>query len=381
MYLRTLAFPLPILITAALHAQPFAIGHTSVVFFDTLRARSIPVELYYPADADGEDVPAASGVFPVLAMGHGFVMNVPSYANIWSRFVPEGYIVALPTTEGGFAPDHAAFGADLAFIPGAVQFLGSEPASPVFGSVGPQSALMGHSMGGGASMLGAAGNPSINALVNFAAAETNPSAIAAATSVGAPSLMFAASEDCVAPIADHQQPMYDALTVDCRALVTVTGGGHCYFADANFNCSFGEFTCGPDLTITREQQQDVVGDLTLLWLDHFLKNDVAALAVFSDSLLTTTRATSQFSCLSTGVFDPTGTTQAPRYDAGTDQIFFSEVEGGTQVDLFDLSGRRSLQGRLGPDGRIAAGSLSTGTYLWTLTSNAFPHSGRLVVVR
>lgn len=359
-------------------AQPYAVGHTTAVMFDALRTRDVPVELHYPANVAGEGVPAVAGAFPVLVMGHGFVMDVNAYGNIVDAFVPRGYIVALPSTEAGFLPDHALFAGDLAFLASAVQQLGADGSSPLFGAVSTASAILGHSMGGGASMLAAAGNTAIAAVVNFAAAETDPSAIAAAPAIVAPTLMFAASEDCVTPIGDHQQPMYDALTTDCRALITITGGGHCYFANTNFNCSFGEFTCGPDLTITREEQQDVAADLALLWLDHFVKGDASALIAFNDSIATTARAVCQSSCLSTQVTVSPGVAHEPWYDAGSNVM--RGTAPGEPITFSDVAGRTVRVIVSGPDGQAVLGDLPSGIHFWrTRSAQGMQRSGRCLV--
>ena len=111
-----------------------------------------------------------------------------------------------------------------------------------------------------------------------APAETTPSSIAAAANVTVPTMVFAGANDCATPIGQHQGPMYDALTTSCRAFVNVLGGGHCYFANSNFNCNFGEITCSPTPTISRGAQHWVLNDLAGLWLDHFLKGIPRAFA-------------------------------------------------------------------------------------------------------
>jgi pimeloyl-ACP methyl ester carboxylesterase len=321
--MRTFLHTLLLCFAGTLCAQPFSIGTTSITFFDAGRNRNIPCELHYPADAAGTDVALTSGAFPVLVIGHGFVMTVDAYTYLWQHYAPLGYIVALPTTEGGFAPAHASFGADLAYVADALQAANADGASIFFGHVAPATALMGHSMGGGAAFLGAAGNGAIQTLVTFAAAETNPSAIAAAAQVSVPSLVFAASEDCVTPIAAHTQPMYDALNVVCKAFVNITGGGHCYFGDNNALCSFGEFTCAPDLTISREQQHDVVTDVTDLWLGHHLLGSSAALSDLLDSLSTSARYQALNTCFSTS-------------EMGTDKVpfraFWNVSDGSLLLD-------------------------------------------------
>mgnify|MGYP001050815746 FL=1 len=73
-----------------------------------------------------------------------------------------------------------------------------------FNSLAPKTGLIGHSMVGGASFLAAENNSNIHALINFAAAETTPSAISAARGITVPSLIFSGDDDCVAPPINHQ---------------------------------------------------------------------------------------------------------------------------------------------------------------------------------
>ncbi|MFN3876151.1 MAG: hypothetical protein ACK4L7_09605, partial [Flavobacteriales bacterium] len=166
---------LALMLATVVRAQPYPVGSRSITFFDASRNRSIPTNMYYPGVTAGSNAQVAAGSFPVLVAGHGFVMGTDAYANLWSHFVPLGYIMALPTTEGGLSPDHAAFGLDIAFVASALQAANDDPSSPFHQHVAPTNALMGHSMGGGASLLGAAGNAAITTVVNFAAAETSPS--------------------------------------------------------------------------------------------------------------------------------------------------------------------------------------------------------------
>ena len=115
-------FSVFILIIASFHLYGQQVGHTQITFIDSSRNnRSVPTEIYYPATVAGNNTPIAPGVFPVISFGHGFVMTWSAYQNFWTDLVPEGYILAFPTTEGGFAPVHAAFGADLKFLISEIQ--------------------------------------------------------------------------------------------------------------------------------------------------------------------------------------------------------------------------------------------------------------------
>lgn len=84
-------------------AAAWEVGHRTVTWTDPARGgRSVPTEIYYPADVAGDDVPVAEappGGFPVVAFGHGFLIGVGTYAWLWQGLAPAGYVVALPRTE------------------------------------------------------------------------------------------------------------------------------------------------------------------------------------------------------------------------------------------------------------------------------------------
>lgn len=282
---------LVILATPAI-SQSFSIGSTTINFVDPSRNnRSISTAVYYPALSSGQNTPVAPGQFPVVAFGHGFVMVHTAYQFLWSNLVPKGYILAFPTTEGSFAPSHADFGLDLAFIVQEMKLLGSNPASPLYNAVAETSAIMGHSMGGGASFLACNGNNVPTTMVTFAAANTSPSAIGAAAGVSIPTLLFAGQNDCVTPPSAHQIPMYEATAASQKALISINGGGHCFFADYNLFCSIGEGSCSPQPGITRLQQQSATLDFLNPWFEYMLKNNIAAWQVFVDSLQNSPRIT------------------------------------------------------------------------------------------
>jgi len=325
------------------NCQPYQIGHVTISFTDTSRNdRQIPVEVYYPAQAAGEEVPVAPGQFPVLSFGHGFVMDVGSYTNFSNMLVPEGFIFALSNTETGFSPNHLDLALDLALILHALGEEGNDPGSLFYGAVALENAVMGHSMGGGASMLAAAGDTIVKAVANFAAANTTPSAISAAAEITIPALLFSGSGDCVTPPSAHQEPMYDSLASGCKTWISITGGGHCYFANENFLCTFGENSCGPNVTITREEQQDAVFDFLLPWLDYHLKGEQQAWEVFTDSLASSERITYEQDCESTGI---------QRIDTGSSGIRiypvpfkdYLNIEGDRMISklyICDLAGRK-----------------------------------------
>jgi hypothetical protein len=283
-------------------AQNFPVGHRTENFMDPARNnRPVPSEVYYPGVTAGDNVDLANGVFPVISFGHGFLMTYDAYLYLKNALVPLGYIIVYTKTESGFAPDHLAFGKDLAFLVVQMQTEGNSATSPFFGHIDSTSAIMGHSMGGGASFLASENNTIPTVMVTFAAAETVPSAIHAATQVTMPSLVFSADKDCVAPPAQNQVPMYDSLASDCKVFISITGGGHCYFADYNFQCSLGEIGCQQNFTITRDEQHEISLDFLIPYLSFYLKNDYSSWITFTDSLQSSTRITYMKSCNLSGV--------------------------------------------------------------------------------
>ena len=288
----------------------FAVGHTTITFNDPTRTggfgtgggtgRQIQTEIYYPAVSAGNNVAAANGVFPVIVFGHGFVMSWDAYQNIWEHYASLGYIVAFPRTEGTFSPSHGEFGKDLRLVVQKVQELNATSGSILFGKTHPNSAIIGHSMGGGATILAAENNSSIKTIVGLAPANTTPSAISAAVNVTVPALIFSGSQDGVTPAADHHTPIYQGLSSSCKTFVSILGGGHCYYANSNFNCDFGETTSSTGISITRAQQQERTYSILDPWLDYTLRENCAAYPIFVTATETTSFL-SESNC-STGLF-------------------------------------------------------------------------------
>ncbi len=268
-------------------AQFPGIGHSTMTFNDPARpGRLVTTEVYYPALTNGDEVPVATGPkFPFVIVSHGFLMTFDAYANIWEELVPLGYIVVLPTTAGELLPDHEQYARDIAFLSNNFSKLSKFPSSLFYNRIRNKCAAMGHSMGGGATLLAASYPNKITTTITFAAAETSPSAIAACPLMTAPSLVFATDDDCVTPPAVHQIPMFEALGGPCNTYIEIAGGTHCQFADYNFTCSLGELFCSSD--ISRNEQHALINTFMVPWLQRFLKNSSAAYESFNDLLLTT----------------------------------------------------------------------------------------------
>lgn len=278
------------------NSQTYPVGYVSTTYNDPARSRDLTCWIYYPGVSATQNASVATGSFPVIVFGHGFVMTYSAYSNIWNVLVPKGYIVVLPTTEGTTSPSHANFGDDIAFLAAKMQLEGASSGSPFYQHIEPKSGVMGHSMGGGSSFLAAENNTSITTMVTLAAAETNPSSTTAAANITIPALTIAGEDDCVAAPATNALQMHNALASACKTYISINNGSHCFFAQNNFNCNFGEGTCNPVPDIDRAAQQDAAADLFTLWFDHWLKGSCPAWEDLQDSLAVSPRITSQQSC-------------------------------------------------------------------------------------
>ena len=277
----------------SLFAQ-YEIGHYNTIFQDPDRFnRNIETEIYYPAISTGDNTSAVDGQFPVIIFGHGFLQNWDVYGNLWEEFVPNGYIMVFPTTESSFSNDHQQFGWDLQFLVNKIQDESNNNTSPIYDLVGNNTALMGHSMGGGASFLAADslctnGNSQLKTLVGLAPAESTSngvSSIASASSITVPSLILSGSQDGVTPPTDHHLPLYENLASNFKTYISILGGGHCYFSNPSFTCDFGESISSNGISITREQQQEVTYSFLNLWFDYSLKENCADFFTFQNYLL------------------------------------------------------------------------------------------------
>jgi dienelactone hydrolase len=274
---RTFCFPLLVILGLAQlgMAQPFALGNRSETWQDASRNRNVTFDIWYPSTSGGQGSAVAQGQFPVFILSHGFLTGTGPYKNMVDSLVPLGYIMVLPSTETGFLPSHEALGRDMVFLGQRIQQENQNSNSYLFGKVSAAMAAGGHSMGGGATFLAASYAPTLFATtVTFAAAETNPSAAGAASQVSTSCLLLIGSDDGVTPLATHQQPIYNNLS-NCKVMVSIQGGGHCYFMNADAACDAGELLTPPSIANRAEQHRRTFR-VVRPWLDHFLKGQPAA---------------------------------------------------------------------------------------------------------
>jgi hypothetical protein len=330
-------------ITYTISAQ-FSVGHSTSSFFDASRSnREIPCEIYYPAVGAGDNFPMVDGMFPFIVFGHGFVMNYTAYESLTIALVSSGYVLIFVETEGGFAPSHNTYGLDLAFVADYFFTENSIAGSEFENHLIDRCAIMGHSMGGGSSWLAATSSSSVDCIAGLAPAETNPSAIEAASDVLVPSIVLSGSSDAVTPPSSNHIPIYESTASSCRIFVDILEGSHCGYADSGSLCDFGEFGFSG---LNRETQQSITSDLLLAFFDFHLKELVSGNAVLQNYDSTQSNVEMLIECLSfVANPDSQGIVVFPN---PCSEYLFLESEGneGMAYSVMDITGRVVVSGIL-----------------------------------
>jgi predicted dienelactone hydrolase len=271
----------------------YQVGQKVITYTDPDRDnREIETYVFYPSATGGVDAAIASGEFPAIVFGHGTAMaDVELYQYLWDALPAAGYICLVPTTEGGSppfsAPYHEPFGLDLKFINLQIKAEGNNSSSFFYNHVAEKTAIMGHSLGGKATLIAAANNSEITTIITLCAALGDPPFPYSSNGydvinnslpyITVPSLVVDTEFDCVVPDDEGHQMTYDLIPADCKTYVKILGGGHCYMASSDASsCETTEGwlggNCEGDFTITREDQNQTVLDIILPYFEYTLKN-------------------------------------------------------------------------------------------------------------
>jgi dienelactone hydrolase len=230
---------------------------------------SFEARLHYPVPGSSPDTRGEPA--PIVAFGHGYQTAVELYTETLDHLASWGIVVIAPRSGGELFPSHQAFAVDLRI---ALDWVVAEAAAggdwPA-GAIDPAArGVAGHSMGGGAAVLAAADDAAIRAVATLAAAETDPSAIEAASRLAVPSLFVAAGDDAITPVDEHQRPMFEATRSGRAQLRTIVGGSHCGFLDSE--TLLLRLVCG-EAAIERDEQLATTRAALTAWLLHELTAD------------------------------------------------------------------------------------------------------------
>ena len=166
--------------------------------------RSVPAEggrafnrgtIYYPTDT-------SHGTYGAVVVSPGFFGPEFSVAWYGSTLASHGFVVLTLETNFLFDQPDARATQLLAGL----DWLAAR--SPVKDRVDPDRlAVMGHSMGGGGTLIAASRNPALKAAIPLTPWNTSPDF----STVTVPTLILGTDNDTVAPVARHADPMYASL--------------------------------------------------------------------------------------------------------------------------------------------------------------------------
>ena len=360
---KWLLLPMAVILFTASFAwadEPYSIGHSQVTLADALRGgRLVTAELFYPSDIGGEAAVPADPTFPAIVFAHGYQQVYTDYHVIWETLVPLGYIIIFPTTEGGLSIDIDAYSADLVFL--LQQFKAGnvyqKPASS--GPLTDKFALMGHSTGGGASYLAQRIKPLATTIISLASLGElygpiyGSEPISGVPEVSIPSLLLTGEKDCICPVERHQQPLYDGLNSQTKAIVRIIGGDHCGFLDST-NCPVAEmaicgFSQGP--TITDAKQIDISLRYIVPWLGYFLHGDLQEWSTVQNLMTNSAETSVRFvdgesSAAPFITVDIQGTTVTVSWDfiAGANdyRLFYAPYPGAESINYTDVGNRNRV---------------------------------------
>ncbi|MBR9976507.1 MAG: hypothetical protein KFH87_00335 [Bacteroidetes bacterium] len=246
-------------------AGPYNAGWTLVTV--QRGSRSMNCRLYYPSVTSGQNagVQQSGAPYPMIAFGHGFLMQTSYYNTYYAHLASHGYITIAPQF-----PDtqHGELALDLLACIEYLRQADSDATHFLHATVDTSSAgVSGHSMGGGASLLAASYDSRIRIAAPMCPAETNPSVVSRMNQISAAVCIIAGSSDGITPVSVHQQPMYNAAN-PFKTLAVLQGGNHTRCMDTPlFDWS------DPGGNMTRNQQQALTRRYMTAAFDYFLKGD------------------------------------------------------------------------------------------------------------
>ena len=209
--------------------------------------------IYFPANK-GED-------FPGIAISPGFVESQENMSWWGNHLASHGYaVLTLDTNE---LRDDPSLRADA--LMAAIEVLrneGERMGGTLRGKIlNDRMAIMGHSMGGGGTLIAASGHSAeLKAAIPFT--PWQPDGDFSAISI--PTLVIAGENDRIAPVADHALPHFESLSEDIPKMYFEIKEGNHFIA----NTDTGDGRLAPNIDV-----HDLVGGMAVAWLKLFVDGD------------------------------------------------------------------------------------------------------------
>jgi dienelactone hydrolase len=276
---------LPVATTVGLRVITF-VDHTRTVHFrhGKVEPRTLVTQIRYPAlgSAEADDVPdatplTAAGPFPLVVFGPGFAETPTPYARLLDAWARAGYVVAAPlfpltqkhVPGGPREGDLINQPADMSFVISRMLARNDVPASFLYGLIAPDLIAVAGQSDGAATALAEAydpafADPRVRAAIILSGAELSSIDDTIPFPSQGPALLATqGSRDTInEPSATHR---YFDLAPRPKFLLTLIGATHL-----------------PPYT-TQQPYLGVVEQVTIAFLDHFLRAEHASLARMRDS--------------------------------------------------------------------------------------------------
>lgn len=192
--------------------------------------------IHYPTDT-------SEGTFGGIAVAPGFTESESAIAWYGPRLASQGFVVITMSTNSPW--DQPANRADQLLA--ALRYVTDK--SQAKGTVDPDRlGVMGHSMGGGGSLLAARENPALKATIPLTGWNSNKDF----SDLKVPAFVVSAENDSIAPDGTHSRPFYQSLPESLnKAYMLLAGADH--FAPTS-----------PNVTIAK---------YSISWMKRFIDND------------------------------------------------------------------------------------------------------------
>ncbi len=204
--------------------------------------------IHYPTEGDGP--------FGVVAVVPGFVSPESSIRWWGPRLSTHGFVVITIATNSGFdSPESRATQLRAALNYTISQ--SNSSSSPISGLVDTtKQAMMGWSMGGGGTLIGAADSANdpipLKAAIPQAPYETGSNDF---DEIVTPTLILACENDGTAPVSQHASPFYNRIPSSTpKAFLEINGGGHSCANSGN-------------------SDEDLLGKYGVAWMKRFMDDD------------------------------------------------------------------------------------------------------------
>jgi triacylglycerol lipase len=208
------------------NSGPFGVGTVAVPSSAGFGGGTI----YYPTGVDGP--------FAVISVAPGFTETASSLD--WGpRLASHGFVTIAFNTSNTMELPAARSTEQIQALNYAIS-QSNNASSPIAGLVDPnRRGVMGHSMGGGGTLISEQNDPSLRTGMPLAPWNTSTNF----SNVTVPTLVFACQNDNIAPVNQHASPMYNSIPASTnKSYISIAGQNHfCANAASGGSGQVGKF--------------------------------------------------------------------------------------------------------------------------------------------